>query len=42
MTFIGTNKNAVMCQNWTAMIALLLLQHLKNKHFPFFYLQCYS
>lgn len=30
-TFIGTNKNAVMCQIWTAMIAILLLQFLKNK-----------
>lgn len=30
-TFIGTNKNAVMCQIWTAMIAILLLQHLKNR-----------
>ena len=30
-TFIGTNKNAVMCQVWTAMIAILLLQYLKNK-----------
>ena len=30
-TFIGTNKNAVMCQIWSAMIAILLLQHLKNK-----------
>ena len=30
-TFIGTNKNAVMCQIWTAMIAILLLQYLKNK-----------
>lgn len=30
-TFIGTNKNAVMCQIWTAMIAILLLRHLKNK-----------
>lgn len=30
-TFIGTNKNAVMCQIWTAMIAIALLQYLKNK-----------
>ena len=30
-TFIGTNRNAVMCQIWTAMIAILLLQYLKNK-----------
>lgn len=30
-TFIGTSKNAVMCQIWTAMIAILLLQYLKNK-----------
>lgn len=30
-TFIGTNKNAVMCQIWTAMIAILLLQYIKNK-----------
>ncbi len=30
-TFIGTNRNAVMSQIGTAMIAVLLLQHLKNK-----------
>jgi len=30
-TFIGTSRNAVMCQIWTAMTAILLLQHLKNK-----------
>ena len=30
-TFIGTNKNAVLCQIWAAMIAILLLQYLKNK-----------
>ena len=30
-TFIGTNKNAVMCQIWTAMIAIALLQYLKDK-----------
>ena len=30
-TFIGTNKNAVMCQIWTAMIAILLLQYLRSK-----------
>ena len=30
-TFIGTSRNAVMSQIWTAMIAVLLLQHLKNK-----------
>ena len=25
------NKNAVMCQIWTAMIVILLLQYIKNK-----------
>lgn len=30
-SFLGTNKNAVMSQIWCAMIALLLLRHLKMK-----------
>lgn len=29
-TFIGTNKNAVMCQIWAAMLAILLLKYLQN------------
>ena len=34
-SFLGTNKNAVMSQIWCAMIALLLLRHLKqNARFP--------
>ena len=34
-SFLGTNKNAVMSQIWCAMIALLLLRHLKqNAKFP--------
>ena len=30
-TFVGTSPNAVRTQVWTAMIAILLLQHLRNK-----------
>lgn len=30
-TFVGTNKNAVHTQIWTAMIAILLLQYLRNR-----------
>lgn len=30
-TFIGTNKNAVMCQIWSAMLAILLLKYLQNR-----------
>ena len=34
-SFLGTNKNAVMSQIWCAMIALLLLRHLKqNAKYP--------
>lgn len=30
-TFIGTNKNAVMCQIWAAMLAMLLLKYLQSR-----------
>ena len=30
-TFLGTNKNAVHTQIWTAMTAILLLQYLRNR-----------
>lgn len=30
-TFIGTNKNAVMCQIWAAMLSMLLFKYLQSR-----------